>query len=104
VFEWTPQFDVSTPAFLLGLLDRMMRLAVLMGAPVIIAMFLSEIGLALVSRFAPQLQVFFLAMPIKSGLAIFVLAVYAGTLFDFAGIEMADIGNRMLTSLSTIFN
>ncbi|MDB5840442.1 MAG: EscT/YscT/HrcT family type secretion system export apparatus protein [Herminiimonas sp.] len=104
VFAWWPHFDVSTPTFLLGLLDRLMRLAVLMGAPVIIAMFLSEVGLALVSRFAPQLQVFFLAMPIKSGLAIFVLAVYTGTLFDFAGIEMADIGNQMLTSLSTIFN
>jgi type III secretion protein T len=38
-----------------------------------------------VSRFAPQLQVFFLAMPIKSALALLVLAVYMGTLFGYAG-------------------
>ena len=36
-------------------------------------MFLAEFALAMVSRFAPQIQVFILAMPIKSILAIFVL-------------------------------
>jgi type III secretion protein T len=48
-----------------------------------VAMFLAELSLALVSRFAPQLQVFFLAMPIKSALALLVLILYTGTLFDF---------------------
>ena len=47
-------------------------------------MFLSEIGLALVSRFVPQLQVFFLAMPIKSALAMLVLLLYMTTLFDYS--------------------
>jgi type III secretion protein T len=103
VFSWTPVFVDTAPGFLLGLLDRMLRLAVLMGAPVIIAMFLAEMGLALVSRFAPQLQVFFLAMPIKSGLALFVFAVYVNILFDFASHEFADLGNRMLESLRFIF-
>ncbi len=46
-------------------------------------MFLAEIGLALVSRFVPQLQVFFLAMPIKSALAMLVLLLYMATLFDY---------------------
>jgi type III secretion protein T len=48
-------------------------------------MFLAELGLALVSRFAPQLQVFFLAMPIKSALALLVLVLYMSTLFEYAG-------------------
>lgn len=103
VFEWVPHFADSTPSYLLSLLDHMMRLAVLMGAPVIIIMFLAELGLALVSLFAPQLQVFFLAMPIKSGLAIFVFAIYAQTLFDFAGGELSATGSHIVDGLGQVF-
>ncbi len=59
----------------------LMQLVVLLSAPVIIIMLLAELGLGLASRFTPQLQVFFLAMPIKTGLALFVLVLYAGILF-----------------------
>ena len=69
---------------LLDQLSRFMRLVLLFAAPAVVAMFLAELGLALVSRFAPQLQVFFLAMPIKSALALLVLVLYMGTLFDYA--------------------
>jgi type III secretion protein T len=102
VFDWWPRLDTSTPQFLLGEMDMLFHLTVLLSAPVIIAMFLGELGLALVSRFAPQLQVFFLAMPIKSGLAIFVFAIYATTMFDFAGTLFANLGNDALARLSTV--
>ena len=58
--------------------------ALLLAAPVIFSMFLAEVGMAIISRFVPQLQVFFLAMPIKSGIAMLVFAVYAVVLFDYA--------------------
>jgi type III secretion protein T len=57
----------------------------ILASPVLLIMFLIEVGLALVSRFAPQLQVFFLAMPIKSAVGLLVLVVFAATLFDFGG-------------------
>ncbi len=53
-----------------------MRLLLIISGPMIIVMFLSEIGLAMISRFAPQLQVFFLAMPIKSAVGVFMLILY----------------------------
>lgn len=80
--QWTPE----TAELLLVQLNRFVMHALLLAAPVLLAMFLAELGLALVSRFAPQLQVFFLAMPIKSALGIFVLMVYGSTLFDY-GLE-----------------
>lgn len=85
VLHWQPTLPQPGAAAWLGQLDLMVRTAVLLAAPAIVAMFLSELGLALVSRFAPQLQVFFLAMPIKSGLALFVLVMYMATLFDYSG-------------------
>jgi len=49
---------------------------VLLGGPVFFILFLSEFGLGLVTRFAPQLNVFFLSMPIKSELAMFFFILY----------------------------
>lgn len=83
VFTWAPALRPESVSMMLDQLGRLIRIAVLLGAPAIVVMFLSEIGLALVSRFTPQLQVFFLAMPIKSALAMLVLILYLSTLFDY---------------------
>lgn len=85
LWEWTPALSRDSIPLMLDQLSRFMRLVLLFAAPAVVAMFLSELGLALVSRFAPQLQVFFLAMPIKSGLALLVLVLYMGTLFEYSG-------------------
>ncbi|QIK37771.1 hypothetical protein GWK36_06985 [Caldichromatium japonicum] len=55
-----------------------MALTVLLAAPVIIAMFLSEFALAMISRFAPQMNVFVLAMPVKSGVGMLILLTLPG--------------------------
>lgn len=61
---------------------RMLELGLLLAAPLLIAMFVAEFGLALISRFAPSLNVFILAMPIKSAIASFLLVVYIGILME----------------------
>jgi type III secretion protein T len=81
VTTFVPTFGAAGPAFYLSLLDSLMMLVVAISGPVIAAMFLAEFGLALVSRFAPQMNVFFLAMPVKSGLAVLVLIFYLPLLF-----------------------
>lgn len=91
VFEYSPTLRPETVPLLLDQLNRLVRMALLLGAPAVVAMFLAELGLALVSRFVPQLQVFFLAMPIKSALAILVLMLYLGTLFDYAMDYVTDL-------------
>ncbi len=82
-----PDFLEGMDTFALAQLDLLMTMIVVLAAPVILAMFLAEFALALVSRFSPQLNVFFLAMPIKSAIAFFVLVVYmrylVGNLTDY---------------------
>lgn len=102
VFGMVPDFDISTPSFFLGQLDRLMRLAILLGTPVMFAMLLAEIGLAIVSRFVPQLQVFFLAMPIKSGLAMFMFSIYLPLFFDYAADDVRSIGKSAIETLSEV--
>lgn len=64
--------------------SQLLSLCVLLAAPLLIAMFLAEFGLALISRFAPSLNVFILAMPIKSIIASFLLVIYLNVLMTHA--------------------
>ena len=75
-------FAPNAPVQMLGALDGMLRTTVVISAPVIIVMFLATIGLGLVNRTAPQLNVFFLSMPVKSALGIAMLVIYLPFIMD----------------------
>lgn len=79
-----PIVSEAVPSFFLGVMDSGMRLMFVLAAPIIALMFLAEFGLAIISRFSPQIQVFILAMPIKSAIAILILIFYFSTMFDVA--------------------
>jgi type III secretion protein T len=102
VLTYFPSLPADGVAVFAGIFGRIVGLAVLFSAPVIVAMMLAEMGLALVSRFVPQLQVFFLAMPIKCGMAFFVLVVYIPVLFGYLREEI-DALPRLLGSLTGAF-
>ena len=71
-----PTFTQAWVGFFYEQFQQMLRFGVLMAAPLVLAMFLTEFGLALISRFAPQLNVFVLAMPVKSAVVSVLLIVY----------------------------
>ena len=75
-------FASDAPVQILGSLDGMLRTTVVISAPVIIIMFLATLGLGLVNRTAPQLNVFFLSMPVKSALGVAMLIVYLPFIMD----------------------
>lgn len=70
------------PQQVLGALDGMLKTTVVISAPVVILMFLATIGLGFVNRTAPQLNVFFLSMPVKSALGIVMLIIYLPFIMD----------------------
>lgn len=88
-----PEITPAAAELMLSQINRLVMLALLLAGPVLVAMFISEVGLALVSRFAPQLQVFILAMPIKSGLAMLMLGLYAALLLDYTRPLIVEIGS-----------
>ena len=75
-------FAPNAPVQMLGALDGMLKTTVVISAPVIIVMFLATIGLGLVNRTAPQLNVFFLSMPVKSALGVAMLILYLPFIMD----------------------
>ncbi len=72
-------FDPIGPEFaqfFLDMLNQIMQVLLCLAAPILLVLFLAEFGLGMVNRFAPQLNVFFLAMPIKSWLSMVFLLMY----------------------------
>ena len=82
VFTDFLDFAPDVPVTILGSLDGMLTKTVVISAPVVIIMFLATLGLGLVNRTAPQLNVFFLSMPVKSALGVAMLVVYIPFILD----------------------
>ena len=90
VASFVPHFDWQYTEFFLAQFDLLLKIAIFIGAPVIIAMFMAELGLGLVGRFAPQLNVFFLAMPVKSAIAVFMLILLLSLFFQYFSTMLND--------------
>lgn len=72
----------DAPKVVLMAVDDMLKTTVVIAAPVIVVMFLATLGLGFVNRTAPQLNVFFLSMPVKSALGIAFLVIYLPFIMD----------------------
>jgi type III secretion protein T len=75
--SFTPVLGVDSVAPLLRMLDRIMQIAVLMVAPIVIALLLADIALGFLSRITPQFHVFDLSLAVKNLLFTFLMAIYA---------------------------
>ncbi|MDD4932849.1 MAG: type III secretion system export apparatus subunit SctT [Methylacidiphilaceae bacterium] len=78
-----PQLGSQFPVFFLQLADQLMRLILSWGAPVVLILFVTELGLGLLNRFVPQLNEFLLALPVKAALASLILLVYVGFFMSY---------------------
>ena len=103
VVSFFPTISTALIDFLQAQFVLVAKLAVVIGAPIIIAMFLSEFGLGLISRFAPQLNVFFLSMSVKSAVANFLLILFWSVLILYFGDLLGNFGDQLQT-LDDIFN
>lgn len=104
IFSFLPNLQNPLfPTFILQIADEIMRKTVLLAAPVAIIMFLVEFGLGMMNRFAQQLNVFSLSMPIKSGVAMFIIVIYFKIIVELFKIQMLD-DRKMLLLLEKIFS
>ncbi|MDR1945580.1 MAG: type III secretion system export apparatus subunit SctT [Desulfovibrio sp.] len=84
----------AVPVFLMGQFSRLMIVTVVFAAPIVLICLLTDVGLGLVNRFAPQLNVFFLSMPVKSALGLLMVLFYLGTLIPLITRELFFITGR----------
>lgn len=78
--ELLPGFATGAGAAMARVMQDYFAMAVLLGAPFLIVFTLVDMGLGLMNRFVPQLNIFFFSMPVKSALTFFLLIFYTTTL------------------------
>ena len=104
VWEGIPTTVFTRPAlglFFAGQVGELALDMMLLSGPIVVACLLTDISLGIINRFASQLNVYVLAMPVKSGLASFLLIFYfsmlmtgAVSMFDSFGTNLQHL--RML--------
>lgn len=98
LFELLPALSINTSIKILHLLDYLMESVILFAAPLVMSMFFVEFGLALINRFAQQLNVFVLAMPLKSITGMAVLYLYLPILAPYLFQQIENQSN-LLTAI-----
>lgn len=102
VFDFIPAiFSANLPVVIVEDIDFLVEQALLIAAPFVLAALLCDIALGLMNRFAPQLNVFILSMPIKSGVCAFLIILYLDPFYSmflklFHHIEEVLITLRMI--------
>jgi type III secretion protein T len=98
ILSYLPKPNASAAIFSLEKIDDFMEMVLLLASPIVIIMFLSDFGLGLINRFAPQLNIFFLTMPIKSALCVLFLILYFPVFISYLKnylFQSADIFNML---------
>lgn len=85
-----PVFQPGTGDLLLGILDRVLRGAILFGGPLVMILFIVEAVMALISRMAPQLPMSDLSLTIKNIAVFLVLPIYIAF---FISLAKPSLGN-----------
>lgn len=93
--QFYPQITLAVTTFFLHQLDLLLYTALLIAGPFLGVMFLIDFGLGMVGHFLPQLNVFLAAMPIKSGLIFFMLALYVGFLAEYLKDVFFKMGDNL---------
>lgn len=62
---WSAQFDGNLYELIMKTTANAFTIAIQIGAPVIVALFLTSVALGLIARTVPQMQIFIVAMPVK---------------------------------------
>ncbi|MEW5956482.1 MAG: flagellar biosynthetic protein FliR [Chloroflexota bacterium] len=89
-----------TIEYLIALTSEVFISAVRIALPVVGTVMLTDIGLGLVARAVPQIQVFFVGLPLKVGLGFFTLAITLALTFPFIKTLFSDIMVDILTIIS----
>ncbi|MDR1111023.1 MAG: type III secretion system export apparatus subunit SctT [Deltaproteobacteria bacterium] len=101
ITAWWPDLLSNEAAFFfMWLVVWLMSKMLLLAGPVVASSLLTDISLGIINRFASQLNVYVLAMPIKSALAMLIVLMYYSVFISLSP-GMFNFINQSLETLRT---
>jgi type III secretion protein T len=95
-----PTFSASAAQFIVAQLDNVVTMGLVLVAPMVIFMLLTDLMLGLVSRAAPQLNVFALSLNVKNLIFSLLLVLYGAFMIKYMGDDLGSLlraGNDLET-------
>jgi type III secretion protein T len=89
--RFLPLFSVEAGELLLGLLDNVVTMGLMLGAPLVVCLLLADLLLALVSRAAPHLNVFALSLGVKNLVFALLSVLYCTFLIKYMGTDLESL-------------
>jgi type III secretion protein T len=86
-----PSLTVAASLFFVSLLDNVVTMGLVLVAPIVIFMLLTDLLLALVSRAAPQFNVFALSLNVKNLVFALLLVLYGAFLITYMGNDLRSL-------------
>ncbi|MFJ3470993.1 type III secretion system export apparatus subunit SctT [Pseudomonas sp. NPDC090201] len=90
VTAFTPLFASSALMAVLSILDQVSRVGVIMVAPLIICLLVTDLMLAYLSRMAPSLHIFDMSLPVKNLFFTVLMVIYIGFLIPVMLDQLAE--------------
>jgi flagellar biosynthetic protein FliR len=98
-FELSPLLGAAIPGSaenLVRLTAQLIAAGIQMALPVFFALLITDLTLGLLARVAPQVQVFFLGLPLKVGVSLIALSMLFTVIFPSLENLYTQLGPRML--------
>ena len=86
-----PLLSASAGQFFVGLLENVITMGLMLGAPIMVCLLLTDLVLALVSRAAPHLNVFALSLSVKNLVFTLLLVLYCAFLIKYMGSNLESL-------------
>lgn len=102
VTTFVPSFPTAGITYFASQFEFMMTVAILLSAPALVLMSLIDIAFGLINRYAQQLNVFMLSMPIKAWLAVWIVMLMLGVFVEVVLRSLAET-NYLREALKVIF-
>jgi type III secretion protein T len=81
--SFVPIFSAESGRLLLTILDDIMGIGLMLVAPIVLAMLLSDLSLALVARAAPHMNIFVLSLTVKNFVFTLIIVLYGAFLLSY---------------------
>lgn len=89
--SFTPILSAESGRLLLAILDDILGIGLMLVAPIVLAMLLADLSLALVARAAPHLNIFVLSLTVKNLVFSLVIVLYGAFLLSYMREDLAWI-------------
>nr|CAA6822926.1 MAG: EscT/YscT/HrcT family type III secretion system export apparatus protein [uncultured Thiotrichaceae bacterium] len=93
--QFMPDFNINSAKFFLKQLDLLFYTIVLVAGPFMGLMLIIDFGTGLVGRYLPQLNIFLIAMPIKSAMVFFMLIFYVVIIGHYLRDTFINFGSNL---------